>query len=281
MVDLSSIQTNISNFSNIAIVTPTKENKFTPQSGFNKLSKGSDALLFHIDDENTATVTSDVTDHFVEDNTSIQDHVALKPEMVTVRGYIGELNDVVPGLLEGLKTVADKLTDLGPYQPEISASALIAYNEAKQAYDLALLAQSAVASAFNTISKVPGLSSLAKSTVNINPATGEPFASGFTFPTQNKQQLMFTNLYAYWAARKLFTVQTPWAIFNNMIIMSMRATQDGETDVISDFEITFKKIRLASTVTTTGTLISTGRAAASDAEVVNLGNQNVPSSATN
>jgi hypothetical protein len=46
----------------------------------------------------------------------------------------------------------------------------------------------------------------------------------------------------------LFTVDTPWGFFTDMAIKSLTATQDATTRVITDFAITFKKMRFAQTV---------------------------------
>jgi len=51
--------------------------------------------------------------------------------------------------------------------------------------------------------------------------------------------------YGYWQSRTLFTVQTPWAIFQDMAIQNLRAIQDDSTRMITDFEITFKMLRFA------------------------------------
>ena len=41
--------------------------------------------------EDEVNLESDITDHYVEDNTAVQDQVSLKPEEVTVHGLVGEL----------------------------------------------------------------------------------------------------------------------------------------------------------------------------------------------
>jgi hypothetical protein len=64
---------------------------------------------------------------------------------------------------------------------------------------------------------------------------------------QTKQQTYFQQFYGYWANRTLFTIQTPWAIFQDMAIQTLRAVQDADTRVITDFEVTFKLMRFAST----------------------------------
>ena len=66
-----------------------------------------------------------------------------------------------------------------------------------------------------------------------------------TGSAQNKQQLVFQRFYGYWRSRTLFKVQTPWAVFDNCAIKSLRAIQDAETNTITDFEVSFKVIRVA------------------------------------
>ena len=59
-------------------------------------------LLFHIEGENNGVFESDITDHYIEDNTTIVDQIGLRPEVITVTGFIGELNDVLPPALQAL-----------------------------------------------------------------------------------------------------------------------------------------------------------------------------------
>src|SRR5271163_4191719 len=77
----------------LALVTPQANIGYKPQSLTGAVLP---TLLFHTEGENVAHLQSDITDHFIEDNTAINDQIALKPEMVTVHGFIGELNDVFP-----------------------------------------------------------------------------------------------------------------------------------------------------------------------------------------
>lgn len=48
-------------------------------------------FLFDIVGDEMVMLTSEITDHYVEDNTAIQDHVALAPEQITVKGIVAEL----------------------------------------------------------------------------------------------------------------------------------------------------------------------------------------------
>lgn len=65
--------------------------------------------------------------------------------------------------------------------------------------------------------------------------------------------------------RTLFTIQTPWAIFEDMAILNLRAIQDESTRMITDFEVSFKQINIASTALLGPTLQSIGRAASASA----------------
>lgn len=57
-------------------------------------------FLFDVPEEQTFVLDSDITDHFVEDNTAIQDQVALRPEKVTLRGLVAEITFNDLGLSE-------------------------------------------------------------------------------------------------------------------------------------------------------------------------------------
>jgi hypothetical protein len=236
----------------------------TQPSGLPSLSPLPKALLFHYEGEQTAMIESDITDHYVENNTSIQDQIALKPEILTTKGYIGELNNVLPSILQPLQTIANTLITIDAYTPQLSATALIAYNQAILLYEnAASIAQSAVSA----------WSSLLGSSGNEIGANSGVFTSGSSI-IQNKQQVMFQQFYGYWNSRTLFNVQTPWAIFTNMAIKSLRAIQDAETRMITDFEVTFKKIRTAQTLTSAGGLfggLSQGRAATQSSGLTDLG----------
>lgn len=222
------------------------------------------ALIFQYEGEQSMSLESDITDHYVEDNSPVQDQIAIKPEVYTTRGFIGELNDVLPAALQPLQKVANALVTIDAYTPQLSVTALLKFNEAVFAYEnAASIANSAVA-AFSSLSSLFG-----NDTGEIVNGSGV-FTSGS--PTaQNKQQVMFQQIYGYWNTKTLFNIQTPWAIFSNMAILNVKAVQDEETRMITDFQVTFKKIRTATTSITTVAGISAGRAATQSASLTNQG----------
>lgn len=265
--------------SNLILVSPQSTIGYQAQnfpSWKNDSSAQPPAILFNYEAEQSVSLSSDVTDHYIEDNTAIQDQVALKPETITTSGFIGELNDVAPAALIPLQTVAEKLVAIGAYAPQISETAAIAYAKAFQLYQVgSSLANSAVSS-------WASLTGGGAQTV-INGATTQQDIINQTNKSQTKQQIYFQQFYGYWKNRTLFTVQTPWAVFQDMIIQSLRAVQDAETRMITDFEITFKLMRFASTQSVANIGLydsndSQGRLLSQSSEEVDLGTSSVETS---
>jgi hypothetical protein len=210
----------------LVLVTPNSNFGYQPKQPVaddGTVSNAPPTLLFNYESENVVELQSEITDHYVEDNTAVQDQIALKPEVIRVTGYIGELTNINPFLPETKNFIQNKLTAISGYAPAFSASALVAINRA-----------TAIAPSVNNIVR-DGVSSW-------NTAFGESEI------VQNKQQKMFQQFYGYWKDRFLFDIQTPWAIFTNMAILSLSATQSGETAVITEFSVTFKKIRKAEVI---------------------------------
>jgi hypothetical protein len=282
---LASKTTTAAALSNLILVTPQSTQGYQPLNrpdadGSPSTKQQPPALLFHYEGEQTALVTSDITDHFVEDNSAIQDQIALKPEEISTQGFIGELNDVVPKALKPIKFIADKLTTVTAYTPALTETALIAYQQAFFLYQTAANAVNAAVSAWSSISSI-GSSGDEQNVVSGSGLSGFDPLSGRVSGIQNKQQIAFQQFYGYWRNRTLFTVQTPWAVFQNMAIKTLRAIQDADTRTLSTFEVTFKMIRTASTITTS-VLSSTfqGRAATQASSLVDLGTSSPAESST-
>lgn len=260
----------------LVMVTPTSSNPsatvgYQPLNpptadGVISLAPLPPALLFNYEDEQVSILDSEITDNYIESNRAIQDHIALKPEIFTTRGFIGELNNVTPFGLQTLQTIANTLVTISGYTPQLSATALIAYTQALLIYENA---RSIINSSIAAWSSLAGL---AAGNEEIGQDGSGVFLSGSSI-VQNEQQRMYTQFYGYWSRQTLFNVQTPWAIFTNMAIKSVRAIQDAETRMITDFEVTFKKIRTASTRTAaTGlTQVFGGRSASQSASSSDLG----------
>jgi uncharacterized Fe-S center protein len=65
--------------------------------------KGIAGFVFDVITLDSIELSSDITDHYIEDNTAINDHIALKPEIIRVEGLVGELKYEIPAELRQLK----------------------------------------------------------------------------------------------------------------------------------------------------------------------------------
>ncbi len=245
-IDLNNIQAATQLATGIALVLPQKNAGITAQL------TGEPAFLFDYEGEQSVDMDCDITDHVSERNDSLEDQIALKPERFHTKGFIGELNDIAPIGSAFTKTAQSKLVLLGALMPEFSVTALVAFNAAAQA------AATAVA--------------VARASVNAAARAG--LGSGL----KTKQQAAYERFKGYRKARRLFTVQSPWEVFQDMAIESFRVFQDDTTEDISSFEITFKQMSFSKTATRV-VLLADGRAAASNSDVVNQGSQ-VPAPTT-
>lgn len=229
--------------SNLILVTP--ENKgIQAQSKVSPLAPQPKKFLFNYEGEQIVSLESDITDHYTEENSAINDQIALKPETFQTSGFIGELNNVVPEALKPLRIAADKARIISAYTPALTVTAENAYNNALQAYQIQSLLLGQAVSSWSSINgqqfEVTG-NETAEELEQLRQRAST---------TQNKQQLAFQEFYGYWRSRTLFTVQTPWAVFKNMAIMNLRAVQSAQTRVITNFEVTFKIMRFARTTRT-------------------------------
>lgn len=241
---LSSITSAITGAAGLLLVSPQKTIGYQPTPDATAPyaeQRGAlpPAFVFHYEGENTATLDSDITDHYAEDNTSIQDQIALAPALISTQGYIGELNNILelPSGAAGqiASTAISKLTPLAQFAPGLSVTAQNAYNEAFFAYQIAQSLRNTLVSGLSSITGTGGESVIGPNGLSLQ-------------PNQSKQQTAFQMFYAYRATRTLFTVQTPWAVFQNMAIKTLKATQTGETSMITDFEVTFKQMQFASAI---------------------------------
>lgn len=243
--NISSATSGISALTGLVIISPQKTVGYQPlnPAGANPNAPMPKAFVFHYEGEQTASLESDITDHYVEDNTARQDQIALKPEIVSTQGFIGELNDIPPAFLAPVQFAAQKLTAVGGYVPALTTTALLAYSEALFLYQTAA---NAVNSAANTLESIGGVFG---ANTGQNVVGSDGLIEG---GIQNQQQTAFQKFYNFWKTRTLFNIQTPWAVFQNMAIAKIRTVQDAETNVISTFEVSFKMIRVASTQTSGG-----------------------------
>lgn len=188
----------------------------------------SEVYLFDTRGEEEATLESDITDNWVEANYTIQDHIGLKPLVITLSGYVGELTNKLPKDLEDLQKVdlPAKLSAVSPFMPQLTTQTQYIMNRTQELYGIYEKANKTV----------PRIESQLK---------------GIAVPPDvNNQQAVFDKFYQIWESRGLNTVYTPFGVFDSMAIMSLHARQDEDSSYISEFRVTFKQVRVAGQIAT-------------------------------
>ena len=193
-------------------------------------AQGIDGWVFDYEGDSTINLASEITDHYVEDNISIQDHVALKPRRVTLRGYVGELVMHKPeGLLGALGLAQSSLTQLYAYLGDDTPQMV---QQLQQAASAATAAVNAFDQGLARAQNLVGMFSKA-------------------VPPVGKQEAAYLQLEQLWASKQIVTVQTPFKYFLSMAIELVTFVQDPETKTMTDIAVTLKEIRQASVEFTT------------------------------
>lgn len=180
---------------------------------------------FDIAEEHKSELTAEITDHFVEDNSTIQDHISIKPEKLTLRGFIGELTDIRSTAKTVVIELFEKLTIVAGLLPVLD-------NAATQSQRL-----------IEESKKDDGVDFL-KDEVG----TGVDIFQAIKqlIPPSTNQERGYRFFKALFEAKQLVAVDTPFGFFSAMAIENVVATQ-SDNAFTSDFTVTLKKFRTAKT----------------------------------
>lgn len=196
------------------------------------------AFVFDIKKEYRYNLSSDITDHYVEENIAIQDHIALKPIILEVTGSIGEVNlidsenDVKKdsaknGQFSSLESFINRMGSLTSFAPNIINQALDIYNSAKFVY--------------STVNKL--INTNAKDSTKKGPDYIEGYDTDII--KQTKQFEWINWFKTQWENRASFTIVTPYGVLSDMYIMELSASQPENSRYVTNLNIKFKQIRKA------------------------------------
>lgn len=175
---------------------------------------------FDIPAQETVTHEADVTEHYTESGSYIEDHIIIKPIKIQLGGFIGELVHKRDNSDSGgnSATVASKLTDVDAYHDE----------------------QTDQGSQIQTASQT-------KAQEDIDSAQSETEQYNGTAESQSLQTQAYNQIISIFKAKQVVSCQTPWAIFDSMLIESVVAKQDEDSDEISEFTVALKEARFTDT----------------------------------
>ena len=189
--------------------------------------KGIAGFMFDYEGDDEIILESEITDHYAEDNSSVQDHIALRPYRVTLRGFVSEL--ILPGtgsgLFGALTTLQSTMGTVNAYLGKYTPQALQTLQGKVSA------AVSTVQNYANTAS--PYLNQAKNIATLFGGATGAP----------TKQQQAFVALSQLRDQRQIFNVLTPWTLLKGMAIESLVFIQPRDSVSRSDIVVTMKQMR--------------------------------------
>lgn len=214
-----------------------------------KSVSGIGGFLFDYEGEDTTELHADITDHYAENNTAIQDHVARNPTHLTLRGFVAELvYKPNAGILGAINSIQNRLTTVPAYLGKYTPGAVANIQKvATQASNVGNQINQAIARVKNVVGFF-----------------------GNSAPGQTKQQAAFNKLSALWETNQMMIVETPFGIFGNMLIEDLLFVQGDETKYWSDVTVKLKAMRFASTETASIDFKS-GRAAPQAESQINKG----------
>lgn len=185
---------------------------------------------------------ADVTDHYLEDNSTANDHIGIRPARLMMKGIQSEVFQAPQGgVLGAIAFVQGKLGTLpallGKYTPQAVQKMTAALTQA----------QKAVNQLDSNISRVKNLVGL----------------FGKANPGNTKQSQAYAFLDGLMTSRQVFLVETPFRIFDNMVITSLGIVQPEQTKYQAEIVITLKELRFVQVKTSSVTNPTlAGRAAA-------------------
>jgi len=184
-------------------------------------------FIFDILEETRIELKADITDHYTEDNSAIQDHIAIQPTRITLRGFVGELSNIVEEERGSIQKLTEKLTQITSMVPIITNGAKTIRN--------ALVSEKK-----NTADYV-----------NTAVGTGVDLYQAFKSlnPPKTKQAQAYNFFRALFESKQLVSLETPYSFYSNMAIESITAVQGRESNMITDFSISLKEFRTVKTKT--------------------------------
>lgn len=225
------------------------------------LPDGVGGFYLDIYEDESIELSADITDHYTEKNAAIHDHMAIRPEKFIVHGVVGEIallkskakvtnipkrnplplsEDLSPEITEGaMQAAAIAAVDAYASQDPMAQLEASAANGDSTPIDNYSSATVPAPSPFSVYRRSVGIVE-----DNLQGQAGYLRAE----PTKRRQKDAYGYLYALWKGRQFVTVETPWGVFDTMLIESLRVEQRAESKSISDFYVTFKAIRFAGEV---------------------------------
>lgn len=190
---------------------------------------------FNIPEREQIRLQSEITDHYTDRNNAIEDHITQKPIRITLTGLHGDYFYSVHQIMDAIAKITPTLSLVKQFLPSLP-------NSAKQK----LLKK------YQNINNSDVVPEALKPTTNINDVNGIDLFSLFQdlFKLSSSQTRAYLFLKALWKSKAIFSVETTFERFDNMVVEDLMPMRTDSADM-AEFPITFKQINFAQTEITT------------------------------
>lgn len=231
-------------------------------------SEGGDiaGYKFHILERESVKYEADITDHYIDTNRAVHDHIAWKPVTITLQGLQGRyFHDIIRDIGHSVEyyRVFNTVTSFLPITTPI-----VMVRKVK-----------------STISRLTGSSGI----INMIANKFTSYAFGYikdwliqlgndlisvydnAVKIEDEQTKMFLYLEEMFKLGLAVTITTSWRSYDNMVITSLQPTRDGNGD-ITEFQVTFKQIStVASIIVDRNEKVEGGNSANQSASITDKG----------
>lgn len=243
---------------------------------------------FHVPETEQVQFENEITDHYIETGSTIQDHVAQRPITITLTGLVGDyfysvnqIEDMLARVVPTVQLVKDLLPQVSNITKQVK-NAKYAYEASQSTGAIKEAIQNNVAngvsqSALNnaiTGTAPDAISQILGNTTTITPSaisqavsnyepklkriinaitnnvSGEDLFALFQslYKIKSAQTRAFLFFEGLWKRRIAFSVETTWKRYDNMIVERITPSRDNNAD-ITEFSITVKQVNYAETQT--------------------------------
>lgn len=201
---------------------------------------------FHIPQTEQVRFESEITDHYIDINTPVQDHIALKPVTITLTGLVGEyfysvnrIEDFLALIPTNLKLIEEFMNKENPITIQIKKKWNDYINGVPKMPQPLKIDYTGLK---NSSTLLEGKASKQFPKINMN--TFDVFSLfQELYKLKSAQTRAFFFFEALWKARVPFSVETTWKRYDNMVVQSITPKRDNNAD-ITEFSITVKQINV-------------------------------------
>lgn len=179
---------------------------------------------FHLPETEQVKMENEITDHYIDTNSAIQDHIAQKPITITMHGFQGEYFYSVHPIQDTLAKVIPTISLVKQFLPKLSKQDM--KNKTAKLKEV-------------EISQTGALKAGVEVSTNTFNALDLWNLFQELYKLKSAQTRAFFFFEALWKSKAVFSVETTWRRYDNAVILNITPLRDKNAD-ITDFNVSFK-----------------------------------------